>query len=158
MSVGVSVTSGTGEGTTSLAAFDAALEIAGIHNYNLIHMSSIIPPGSRVTRGRRLQPDEHYGHRMYVVLAHRTVNEAGHEACAGLAWAQRPDGRGVFVEGLGTAEHGVRENLEASLASITARRGDDWGELQCETATIQCHEHPVCAVVAAVYMASEGWP
>ena len=40
------VTSGTGEGPTSLAAFDAALLDAGVANYNLICLSSIIPPGS----------------------------------------------------------------------------------------------------------------
>lgn len=156
MSVEVSVTHGTGEGATALAAFDAALQVAGIHDYNLIHMSSIIPPGSRVCRERLSPPDDHHGHRLYVVLARRTVSESGHEASAGLAWAQRPDGRGLFVEGTGAGERGVRENLDASLTAITARRGQDWGEPQLETATVQCHEHPVCAVVAAVYD-SEGW-
>ncbi|MDQ3587184.1 MAG: pyruvoyl-dependent arginine decarboxylase [Actinomycetota bacterium] len=156
MSFEVTVTSGTGEGVTPLAAFDAALETAGIQDYNLIYMSSIIPPGSRVIRGRLAQTDDHHGDRLYVVIARRTVSEAGHEASAGLGWAQRSDGRGVFVEGMGTGEHGVHENIEASLASITARRGSDWDELRFETATIQCHEHPVCAVVAAAY-ASEPW-
>ena len=156
MSVEVSVTWGTGEGATPLAAFDAALEAAGLHNYNLIHMSSIIPPGSRVCRGSSSPADDHYGHRLYVVVARQTVREAGHEASAGLAWAQRPDGRGLFVEGTGVGEHGVRENLEASIGAITARRGGDWDEVQLETANVQCHGDPVCAVVAAAYR-SEGW-
>jgi len=150
------VASGTGEGATPLAAFDAALEAAGIQNFNLIHMSSIIPPGARVARGRPTPQEERWGDRLYVVVARRTVSEAGHEASAGLAWAQRPDGRGVFVEGMGEGEHGVRENLEASLASITARRGGEWAQAEFETAHIQCHEHPVCAVVAAAYP-SETW-
>ncbi|MDQ3719649.1 MAG: pyruvoyl-dependent arginine decarboxylase [Actinomycetota bacterium] len=156
MSLEVAVTSGTGEGVTPLAAFDAALESAGIEDYNLIYMSSIIPRGSRVVRGQLERGDDHHGHRLYVVIARRMVSEAGHEASAGLGWAQRPDGRGVFVEGMGASEHGVHENLEASLASITTRRATDWGEFRFQTATIQCHEHPVCAVVVAAY-ASESW-
>lgn len=156
MSIEVTVTSGTGEGVTSLAAFDAALETAGIQDYNLIYMSSIIPPGGRVISGPLGQREDRHGDRLYVVIARQTVSEAGHEASAGLGWAQQPDGRGVFVEGMGTGEHGVHENLEASLASITARRGGDWDEPRFETATIQCHEHPVCAVVAAAYP-SEPW-
>lgn len=156
MSIEVTVTSGTGEGVTSLAAFDAALESAGIQDYNLIYMSSIIPPASRVSRARGASVDG-YGDRLYVVIARRTVSEAGHEASAGLAWAQQRDGRGVFVEGMGSGEHGVQENLEASLASITARRGTGWGEPRFETATIQCREHPVCAVVAAAYPSEPWW-
>jgi arginine decarboxylase len=36
------VTTGKGEGPTPLAAFDAALIDAGIPNYNLIYLSSVI--------------------------------------------------------------------------------------------------------------------
>lgn len=43
------VTSGTGEAPSELAAFDAALHQAGVANFNLIRLSSLIPPGSQVT-------------------------------------------------------------------------------------------------------------
>ena len=39
------VTSGTGEAATEPAAFDGALLDAGIANYNLIRLSSVIPAG-----------------------------------------------------------------------------------------------------------------
>jgi arginine decarboxylase len=40
----IHVSSGRGEGPTPLAAFDAALRDAGVSNYNLIALSSVIPP------------------------------------------------------------------------------------------------------------------
>lgn len=157
MSEGLAITvaCGTGEGTTPLAAFDAALAEAGVDDYNLISMSSIIPPGSEVRRGTHETPPAEYGHRLFVVMARRSVSEAGHEAAAGLAWTQREDGRGLFVESTGTSRTGVRENLEATLRSMVERRGGH-GEHFFETASIQCTDHPVCAVVVAVYRA-EGW-
>ena len=42
------VFSGIGKGETALSAFDAALKQAGVYNYNLICLSSIIPPGAIV--------------------------------------------------------------------------------------------------------------
>ena len=60
---------GTGCGPTELAAFDAALRDAGVANYNLLCLSSVIPPGSRLERTRWVTPAEHWGHRLYVVLS-----------------------------------------------------------------------------------------
>ncbi len=42
----IKVTYGIGEGATKLAAFDRALFDAGIANYNLIKLSSVIPENS----------------------------------------------------------------------------------------------------------------
>lgn len=39
---------GVGTGSTSLNAFDSALFAAGIGDFNLVKVSSILPPGSRV--------------------------------------------------------------------------------------------------------------
>jgi arginine decarboxylase len=44
----VSLVAGKSEGKTSLNAFDGALLNAGIGNVNLIKISSIIPPGSKI--------------------------------------------------------------------------------------------------------------
>lgn len=43
------ITRGTGGAPTELAAFDAALQKAGVAHFNLIRLSSLIPPGSRIT-------------------------------------------------------------------------------------------------------------
>jgi arginine decarboxylase len=42
--VDIIITTGTAQGPTALAAFDAALLGAGVANYNLIPLSSVIPP------------------------------------------------------------------------------------------------------------------
>src|SRR5690606_8611394 len=49
----IGVVGATGTGPTSLAAFDDALRAVGVANFNLIRLSSVIPPGSRVTAGSR---------------------------------------------------------------------------------------------------------
>ncbi len=41
------IVAGSGSGRTHLNAFDAALHDAGISRYNLIKVSSILPPGAR---------------------------------------------------------------------------------------------------------------
>ena len=40
----ITLSTGTGEGPTPLAAFDAALVDAGVADHNLICLSSVIPP------------------------------------------------------------------------------------------------------------------
>ena len=42
----IHLSSGTGEGPTPLAAFDAALWHASVANYNLLCLSSVIPPNA----------------------------------------------------------------------------------------------------------------
>ncbi|MFC6728802.1 pyruvoyl-dependent arginine decarboxylase, partial [Natronoarchaeum mannanilyticum] len=39
---------GTGEGPTEMASYDAALADAGIENYNLVSVSSIVPAGAEI--------------------------------------------------------------------------------------------------------------
>jgi len=46
--VKILITDGVGTGPTRLAAFDAALQIAGIGDFNLIELSSIVPNGSEI--------------------------------------------------------------------------------------------------------------
>jgi arginine decarboxylase len=49
----IQVSGGRGYGPTELAAFDHALHKAGIPNFNLIYLSSILPPGSNVKVTKR---------------------------------------------------------------------------------------------------------
>jgi arginine decarboxylase len=44
----IQLVSGAGSARTQLAAFDAALVDAGISNYNLITLSSVIPAGAEI--------------------------------------------------------------------------------------------------------------
>jgi arginine decarboxylase len=151
------VTAGTGEGPTAVAAFDAALLAAGVANYNLIALSSIIPPGSTIERRVFVTPPQEYGHRLYVVMARSDADEIGQAAWAGVGWTQaQDDGRGLFVELHGTSEANVREAITVTLASMMAQRKGAYGPIHCEIAGSVCRGAPVCALVIAVYK-SEGW-
>jgi arginine decarboxylase len=153
----ISVSPGVGTGPTPLAAFDAALMAAGVHDYNLIALSSVIPPGAVLERRRHEAPPEDYGRRLYVVLAHETATDAGAGAAAGLGWACEPrDGRGLFVEAHGESEDEVRRTIDGTLEAMTAARGRDYGPIESEVVSAECTGEPVCALVTAVY-ASVPW-
>jgi arginine decarboxylase len=155
--VRIVVSRGTGEGPTPLAAFDKALLGAGVENYNLIRLSSVIPPGSAIERARfTTEPDE-YGRRLYVVMAEQRATEPGDGAYAGLGWVQEPgDGRGLFVECEGASHEDVHDEIVATLDSMTESRRRDYGPVESEIAGIECTGRPVAAVVIAVYK-SEPW-
>ena len=151
------VTAGTGEGPTSIAAFDAALRRAGVENYNLIALSSIIPPGSTIECIPYVTPSDEYGHRLYVVMARCDEQRLGREAWAGVGWTQEPEnGRGLFVELHGNSKSDVEEAIEATLSAMMTSRGRSSGPIHSEIAGIACRGRPVCAVVIAVYQ-SAGW-
>jgi len=153
----ITITSGTGAGPTALAAFDAALRVAGVENYNLILLSSIIPPASTLTRTTFVTPIDDYGHRLYVVMARCDAHINGHAAWAGVGWVQEPaDGRGLFVELHGDSETGVQAAIDATLRSMMASRDRTYGPIQCAVAGTVCRGKPVCALVIAVYQ-SQGW-
>jgi len=151
------ITSGTGEGPTTLAAFDAALLHAGVSNYNLIYLSSIIPTGSDLVRAKFVSSDWEYGHRLYVVIARRDETRSGKVAWAGLGWTQEmTSGRGLFVELHGKNKTEVEQAIQDTLHSMMAGRSISYGAIESEIVGIPCQDSPVCAVVVAVYR-SEGW-
>jgi len=153
----IRISSGVGEGPTPLAAFDAALENAGVSNYNLLCLSSIIPPGSVVERVPYQPTCDEFGYRLYVVLAHQRETVPGKSAWAGLGWVQNPqDGRGLFVEIQGDDRTDVERRIEWTLADMTRHRSWPFGPIQKEVVGITCRGRPVCAVVVAVYE-SQGW-
>jgi arginine decarboxylase len=155
--VRIVVSHGTGEGSTSLAAFDAALLAAGVENYNLIRLSSVIPPGSEIHRARYVSEPDEYGLRLYVVMAAERAAEPGTGAYAGLGWVQEPgDGRGLFVECEGKSHPAVHDEIGATLDSMTASRRRSYGPVESEITGIECSGRPVAAVVIAVYK-SEPW-
>lgn len=153
----IKITSAAGTGPTPLAAFDAALRGAGIENYNLIPLSSVIPPGSELERGRYFTPTREYGHRLYVVIARQETSQPGEEAWAGLGWTQEPDtGRGLFVELHGPSRQGVERDIDLTLDSMKVARPYEYAKNEREVVGIRCTGDPVCALAIAVYE-SEPW-
>ncbi|WP_254546054.1 pyruvoyl-dependent arginine decarboxylase [Halomarina pelagica] len=118
----IRVVRGTANAPTRMASYDAALAEAGIHNYNLVAVSSVIPTGAHVERVGTAPDLGPAGERLTVVEARATV-ESG-TAVAGLAWATEADGRGIFYEAGGIDELEVRARLEEGLAAGKALR--DW--------------------------------
>ena len=76
----IHLSSGTGEGPTPLAAFDAALMDAGVANYNLLCLSLVIPPNATIVRAKHRTPPDDYGRRLYVVMSQTAVPMAPEEA------------------------------------------------------------------------------
>jgi arginine decarboxylase len=155
----IEVVSGVGFGPTKLAAFDAALREAGVADFNLLRMSSIIPAGSAVTATSRSgAPPGEWGDRLYVVMADQRVDTRNEEAVAGIGWVQeRETGRGLFVEHVGHTEREVRRDVLSTLESLTAGRpGLVFGTPDFVVRSTVCTDEPTCALVVAVYQSS-GW-
>lgn len=151
------LTVGRGNGPTPLAAFDNAMYDAHVGNYNLIHLSSVIPPYSTIEHAPFVGEPKDYGDRLYVVIAHHTVIEAGQWAWAGLGWTQEPTTqRGLFVEQTGASEAEVRRNIELTLNSLMERRPYNYGPIKMEVAGVECKSEPACVMVVAAYK-SLGW-
>jgi arginine decarboxylase len=153
----IQIASGVGSGPTELAAFDAALRSAGVENYNLIALSSVIPPGAVLARARYHTPEAEYGQRLYVVVARQCAARRGEEAWAGLGWSQEPgSGRGLFVELHGSSRRSVESAIESTLGAMKQARPYLYGKNERELAGVTCEGEPVCALVLAVYQ-SEPW-
>lgn len=154
----IRITKGTGTGDTKIAAFDAALFDAGIANYNLIRLSSIIPPGSKIEIGKAEVQSNEFGHRLYLVYACQIENEIGKDAWAGIGWTIAQDGtdKGLFTEHEGHSEQEVSNLIHETLTCMMQYRPEEYGEIQSEVVGVTCTGKPVCALVAAIYRA-ESW-
>lgn len=161
----IQVVSGNGEGKTLLSAFDAALKDCGVYNYNLIVLSSIIPPNSHIEKADCYQsPDFEYGHRLYVIKSERDSDIKGRALAAGLGWYQLADNRGMFVEhnAEGESEEEVRARVEKdikdSLSDLAEFRGFpfDPDKVNFSITTAIVGDKPTSVLTLAVYKA-EGW-
>lgn len=161
----ISVVSATGSGNTELSAFDNALKQAGVYNYNIITLSSVIPKGTRVVRKKRhLTPPDECGWRLYVVKAEARTSDPEQAIGAGLGWYQFKDLSGVFVEHEieGLAEKTVKQALQkrilTSLSDLCAFREETFSKAKANIhmAISPPSPHPRCALTLAVYK-SEPW-
>ncbi|QHS18040.1 pyruvoyl-dependent arginine decarboxylase [Halopenitus persicus] len=178
----IHVAAGVGVAPTAMAAYDAALADANLHNYNLVTVSSIVPADATVTSVDRAPDLGPAGNRLTVVQAKRHLGPAtsagsttgaeptssaesttGAEPdadrpstiAAGLGWATGP-GPGLFYEVPGTEPEAVRDRIHEGLdAGATLR---DWDlpdrETLVESATPSPDAH-TCVVVVAAYGDSE---
>jgi arginine decarboxylase len=153
----IHMASGAGEGPTELAAFDAALMDAGVANYNLLCLSSVIPPNATIVRARHRTLQGDHGRRLYVVMSQMRQSGVGRPAYAGIGWVQQADdGPGLFVELHDDDRDRLEADLHATLNAMRAYRDIDFGPVQTQIASTTCIAQPVCALVVAVF-ACEPW-
>jgi pyruvoyl-dependent arginine decarboxylase len=149
----ITIRSGSGSGRTLLSAFDHALQGAGVADFNLVTLSSVIPPASRIRSVEGVLPGGH-GDLLFCVRAQAFAERAGDQAWAGLGWCTDETGGGLFVEHHGETEQSVVEQIELSLGDMNANRGGGYGEVQMALASAQSTGTPVCALVVAAYRVS----
>lgn len=155
------VTAGRGEGSTTLSAFDTALKMAGIHNYNIIRLSSVLPPESEVVIRKWRNSSSEHGKKLYTVLAEIRTDVLNHSIAAGIGWYQIKDGRGVFaehydvIENLDSkeAENNVAKKIESTVRDLCANRGYPFSKRNFKTSIVSAEvkAKPTCVLVAAVY-------
>lgn len=152
----IKMSEGIGMGPTQLSAFDQALVHAGVANYNLLYLSSVLPPGSKVVHAKKGEtPDGQWGDRLYVVMAQQRTSIRNEEAWAGIGWMQDPKTkRGLLVEHEGHSETEVTGNIHASLLGLARNRGMEFGPVHMKVTGTKCIDLPVCALVVAVFESS----
>lgn len=152
---------GSATAPTKMASYDGALADAGIENYNLVTVSSVIPADTEVETVGTAADLGPAGNRLTVVQARATTAGPGRVSAA-LAWAQsepassdseaNETGPGLFYETSGETdredvERRVLEGLEAG------QELRDWSftepGIRSETAVADSGTYTTAIVVAA---------
>jgi len=144
----------TGTGGTALAAFHSALVGVNLGHYNLVRLSSVLPPGTFVdATGTAPPPVGTWGDRLYCVYAEQRTTTPGEEAWAGIGWVQRlsGDGGGLMVEHEGGSEAFVTDSIIASLRDMVAGSAEEFSAPDFVVNGAHCTSQPVCSLVIAPF-------
>jgi arginine decarboxylase len=142
---------GTGEGPTEMASYDAALADAGVENYNLVAVSSIVPAGAEIDPVGTAPDLGPAGERLTVVEGRATATGGG-TVSAGLGWVCSEEGPGLFYESAGprspdAVSQRVLDGLEAGQELRDWTFGDP--EYQVVSADVAEDAYTTTVVVAA---------
>lgn len=148
---------GTGEGPTALAAFDAALAEAGIHNYNLVTLSSVIPADDALEVAGTAPDLGPVGNELHVVESSATA-APGETATAGVGWARSESGRGIFYEVAGEDPDAVRAEIREGLDAGRALREWSFVDEDVVVESVAARDAHASAVVCATYGRSRPTP
>ncbi|MFB6228153.1 MAG: pyruvoyl-dependent arginine decarboxylase [Halobacteriales archaeon] len=157
MGTAIRVVAGSAGGPTAVASYDAALADAGVHEYNLLTLSSVVPPDAYI-EVRDVAPDlGPVGGTLTVVQARATVEGTG-RATAALGWTRRGDrGAGVFYETGGEFDPAeARRRIGRGLEHAREIRSRDLGDTSVEVESeVTDGASFATAVVVAVYGEAE---
>ena len=152
----ITVTWGVGSGPTEISAFDKALFDAGIAQYNLIYLSSIIPPGATVVTEKHQPKNFDYGNRLYSVMA-KNVSDVEESVWAGLGWlVDLKSGKGIFVEHIAPSKDGVLLEINHSINAMRQYRNSLDNDINHKIVGISRQDKNsdcsyLCALVCAVF-------
>lgn len=147
----IHISTGVGTGPTELAAYDAALAAANVHDYNLVAVSSVIPPGATLRRVDSIPPLGAPGGQLFVVESVATGSGAVPVAAL-LGWTER-EGQGLFYEAAGADTAVLRDRVEQGLRAGCRLRGWELPPL----AHVEAADAPTDAAAhAAVCIATYG--
>ena len=140
---------GESEGKTLLSAFDRALLNAGIHNFNLIPLSSVIPPQSVIHETGTYTSSDRVGEILYVVISSLSSHKSNALISAGLGWVLTQEG-GLLIESKGEfSREECEEEIMVGLTEMMEVR--EWsGEIKMKVITHKVKEI-ANVTVAAVY-------
>jgi len=151
----ISIRTAAGRGRTMMSAFDDALLGAGVANFNLIRLSSVIPQPSVISFNTEPLRGDH-GDRLYCVYAAAHAERHGETAWAGIGWVRDASGRGLFVEHSADSEQALLDLIQLSLEDMSERRGGGYADLRHATVSAHNEEQPACALALASYEVA-GW-
>jgi len=141
---------GTASGPTALSSYDAALAEAGVHNYNLVTLSSVIPAGPDIELAGTAPDLGPPGQALEVVQSAATA-APGERAAAGIGWARSEGGPGIFYEVDGTDPDAVRAEIREGLAAGRELRDWDFIEETVHVESVAPETTHASAVVVATY-------
>jgi len=153
----IRVVCGTASGPTAMSSYDAALAEAGVENYNLVSVSSVIPAETHVEVVGTAPDLGPAGDRLTVVEARATTAGPG-RASAALAWSQSvDDGPGLFYETSGEMDReDVERRVREGLAAGQELRDWEFTEPRVAVESSQADSgRYTTAIVLAVYGESE---
>jgi len=145
---------GTADGPTALSSYDAALAAAGVHNYNLVTLSSVIPAGPAIELAGTAPDLGPPGEALEVVQSAATA-APGERAAAGIGWARSEDGPGIFYEVDGHDPDAVRAEIREGLAAGRELRDWEFVEEHVHVESVAPEERHASCVVIATYGESQ---
>lgn len=150
----IELVTGKGRAATELSAFDNALYKCGIEDYNLLPLSSVIPPETELLDKGRYESPNKVGNPLYCVYSKNTTSEDGEICAAGIGWMNSKKG-GILVEHHGGSEKEVKQKISDSLSEMKEYRDRDFTDKGSKIVSIECEDNPVAVVVAAIFEESE---
>ena len=141
-------TAGIGTGDTRLTAFDMALLNAGVGNYNLVQVSSIVPVEAKIQQ----RVDLPEGSLLPIAYGYSVTSEPGIRVTAAIAVVIPEGGKvGLIMEYSGNLpEEEAREMVKSMGIEALKNRGTTAKEIIVKSASTVCTGHHWTCAFAGV--------